>query len=84
MTVKDRAENPIEGSYTNKLLSGGDNIIIKKLGEEHAEFIRAFFKGSEEELAGEAADLIYHIVVALRFRGVGLEKVEEILSGRHR
>ncbi|MDR2400768.1 MAG: phosphoribosyl-ATP diphosphatase [Deferribacteraceae bacterium] len=83
-TVRDRAENPVEGSYTNKLLNGGDNLIIKKLGEENAEFMRAFFIGSADELAGEAADYIYHLIVALRYRGVGFEKVEETLFVRHR
>jgi phosphoribosyl-ATP pyrophosphohydrolase len=83
-TVKDRSEKHVEGSYTNKLLAGGDNLIIKKLGEENAEFIKAFFTGNDDELAGEAADYIYHLIVALRYRGIGFEKVEDILSGRHR
>jgi phosphoribosyl-ATP pyrophosphohydrolase len=83
-TIKERAEKPKEGSYTNKLLTGGENQIIKKLGEENAEFIKAFFTGSSEELAGEAADYIYHLIVALRYRGVGFEKVEEILSCRRK
>jgi phosphoribosyl-ATP pyrophosphohydrolase/phosphoribosyl-ATP pyrophosphohydrolase/phosphoribosyl-AMP cyclohydrolase len=82
--VEERKISPQAGSYTNKLLDGGENIIIKKLGEENAEFIRALISGSDIEAASEAADYIYHMIVALRYRDIGFEKVAAVLRERHK
>jgi phosphoribosyl-ATP pyrophosphohydrolase/phosphoribosyl-ATP pyrophosphohydrolase/phosphoribosyl-AMP cyclohydrolase len=82
--IAKRKVEPLEGSYTNALFAGGDNKIIKKLGEENAEYIRAFYKGSDSELAGEAADYLYHLLVSLEYRGVDFDKVLDILVDRHR
>ena len=82
--IAERKSTPIEGSYTSSLFAAGDNRIMKKLGEENAEFIRAFFRCSDEELAGEAADYLYHLMVALEYRGVWFGKVLEILAERHK
>ncbi len=81
-TIRDRKINPKEGSYTNQLFSGGDNKIIKKLGEENAEFIKAFLTEPEDKIASEAADIIYHLIVALEYKNVGFEKVLEELQRR--
>ncbi len=82
--IAERKRAPAEGSYTSSLFAAGDNKIVKKLGEENAEFIRAFFKCGDEELAGEAADYIYHLMVALEYRGVGFGKVLDVLAERHK
>ena len=82
--VAERKRNPAEGSYTSSLFAAGDNKIVKKLGEESAEFIRAFFKCDNDELAGEAADYIYHLMVALEYRGTNFGRVLDILAERHK
>ena len=62
--IEDRRNCPDEGSYTNRLLEGGDNRILKKIGEESAEFVMACKDNNANEIAGEAADLIFHLQVA--------------------
>ena len=80
--IEDRRENPEEGSYTNKLLDGGDNRILKKIGEESAEFVMACKDDNPEEIAGEAADLLFHLQVALAHHGVSWRQVQEVLVAR--
>ncbi|QNI94171.1 bifunctional phosphoribosyl-ATP pyrophosphohydrolase / phosphoribosyl-AMP cyclohydrolase [Synechococcus sp. A15-127] len=80
--IRGRQSQPEEGSYTNKLLSGGDNRILKKIGEESAEFVMACKDDVREEIAGEAADLIFHIQVALAHHGVSWREVQEVLAAR--
>jgi len=82
--IKDRKVNPKSGSYTTYLFGKGKDKILKKLGEENAEFIRAFFISNNDELAGEAADCIYHLITALEYRGVSFGKVLDILAERHK
>lgn len=82
-TIKDRQANPDPSSYTTTLLNGGANKIIKKLGEENAEFIKAFLTEAPYETASEAADYIYHLMVALRFKGIDFNEVLKILENRH-
>ena len=74
-TIKDRHQNPSPASYTTTLFEGGANKIIKKLGEENAEFIKAFLTEPPYETAAEAADYIYHLMVALLFKGIDLTDV---------
>ncbi|MGE4317270.1 MAG: phosphoribosyl-ATP diphosphatase [Deferribacterales bacterium] len=80
--VRERKANPSDNSYTCKLLEGGANKIIKKLGEENAEFIKAFLTEDDRATAGEAADYIYHLIVALEMRGVNFEEVTAVLTER--
>ena len=82
-TIRDRKVNPIEGSYTCKLLRQGENTIIKKLGEELVEFIRAYLVENENRIVEECSDLLYHLLVALEFKNVPFEKVLEELEKRH-
>jgi phosphoribosyl-AMP cyclohydrolase / phosphoribosyl-ATP pyrophosphohydrolase len=77
-----RREQPEAGSYTNKLLEGGDNRILKKIGEESAEFVMACKDDEAAGIAGEAADLIFHIQVALAHHGVEWRRVLEVLAER--
>ena len=74
------AERP-EGSYTVKLLTD-ENLRLKKLGEECAELVTALAKNEGERIPEEAADLIYHVLVAARAAGVGLDAISEVLEGR--
>ena len=81
-TVRERKKNPQDDSYTCKLLEAGENKLVKKLGEENAEFIRAIIKESDESVAGEAADILYHMIVTLEYRGVAFESVLAVLEDR--
>ena len=82
-TVADRAANPKPGSYTNYLLDKGAEKICKKVGEEATETVIAAMKGDADGLAGEAADLLYHLTVLLYQQGVPLRDVWEVLKKRH-
>ena len=82
-TIKDRHQNPSPASYTTTLFEGGANKIIKKLGEENAEFIKAFLTEPPYETAAEAADYIYHLMVALRFKGIDWTDVLKEIEKRH-
>ncbi|WP_138497228.1 bifunctional phosphoribosyl-AMP cyclohydrolase/phosphoribosyl-ATP diphosphatase HisIE [Nostoc sp. PA-18-2419] len=82
--ICDRRDNPIESSYTCKLLAGGDNKILKKIGEESAEVIMAFKDDEPEAIAGEVADLLYHTLVALAHHQVDLKSVYRKLQERRR
>ena len=80
--IEGRRDTPEEGSYTNKLLEGGDNRILKKIGEESAEFVMACKDDNPEEIAGEAADILFHMQVALAHHGVSWRQVQEVLAAR--
>ncbi len=82
-TIADRAENPKPGSYTNYLLDKGAEKICKKVGEEATEAVIAAMKGDPDALAGEAADLLYHLAVLLRAQGVKWQDVWDVLKKRH-
>ena len=80
--IEGRRDTPEPGSYTNKLLAGGDNAILKKIGEESAEFVMACKDDNAAEIAGEAADIVFHIQVALAHHGVSWRQVQEVLAQR--
>lgn len=81
--IKDRKENPKEGSYTNKLLNEGYNRCAQKVGEEAVEVIIAAGTQGRERLIEESADLVYHLLVLLVQQGVSLEEVKAELRQRH-
>ncbi len=80
--VKNRRENPQEGSYTCYLFEKGIDKILKKVGEESAEVIIAAKNGDNEDTANEICDLIYHLTVMMVSEGIELEKVLSILDER--
>ena len=82
-TVADRAANPKPGSYTNYLLDKGAEKICKKVGEEATEAVIAAMKADADGLAGEAADLLYHLAVLLHNQGVKMQDVWDVLKKRH-
>ena len=80
-TLRSRAVERPEGSYTAKLL--GDKALIgEKVEEEAEEVVRAGREESDERVAEEAADLLYHLSVLLFSRGVTQAEVMEILNAR--
>jgi phosphoribosyl-ATP pyrophosphohydrolase/phosphoribosyl-AMP cyclohydrolase len=80
--IEGRRDRPEPGSYTNTLLEGGDNRILKKIGEESAEFVMACKDDNAAEIAGEAADILFHPQVALAHHGVPWRRVQEVLAQR--
>jgi len=59
------------------------NLRLKKLGEEAAELVTACADGDRQRATEEAADLIYHTLVALHAAGASLRDVEDVLGRRH-
>ena len=83
-TIARRAEERPQGSYTANLLDLGVPKISQKLGEEAVEVVVAANSEDDERLASEAADLLYHLLVLLRARGVPLDAVWKELEHRSR
>jgi phosphoribosyl-ATP pyrophosphohydrolase/phosphoribosyl-AMP cyclohydrolase len=71
------------GSYTSRL-AGDRNLRLKKLGEEALELAVACADGAPDRAAEEAADLLYHTLVALRATGSSLDDVRSVLYDRLR
>jgi phosphoribosyl-AMP cyclohydrolase / phosphoribosyl-ATP pyrophosphohydrolase len=80
-TIAQRHKEMPEGSYTAGLIRRGPERVAQKVGEEAVEVVIAALR--EERLAEETADLVYHLLVLLEERGVGIEEVAGILSDRH-
>lgn len=81
-TIDGRAGADPASSWTAKLLAGGPALTAKKLGEEGVEAALAIASQGDPEVAKEAADVIYHLLVALRSRGVSLDAVAKVLEER--
>jgi phosphoribosyl-ATP pyrophosphohydrolase/phosphoribosyl-AMP cyclohydrolase len=81
--IQDRYENPTESSYVNKLRNKGLNKIAQKVGEEGVEVVIAALAETETDLINEASDLVFHLLVLLKEKGVKLETIAKNLEGRH-
>jgi phosphoribosyl-ATP pyrophosphohydrolase/phosphoribosyl-AMP cyclohydrolase len=81
--IKQRKQNPAEGSYTNKLLNSGINKIAQKVGEEAVELVIESKDDNKELFLNEAADLMYHYLVLLTSKNFSLADVEQVLKERH-
>ena len=81
-TIDARAASGGEASYTKKLLDKGPEHCAKKLGEEAVETVIAAVEGDRDALMAESADLIYHLLVLLKSRGLTLAEVEAVLAQR--
>ena len=79
--VRERAGDASSKGYTRRLLADR-NLRLKKLGEEMAEFVTACADGEAARATEEAADVLYHLVVALRALGVGFPEVGAALETR--
>jgi phosphoribosyl-ATP pyrophosphohydrolase/phosphoribosyl-AMP cyclohydrolase len=82
-TIADRAATRPAGSYTAALLSDPERI-GEKVQEEAEEVARAAREESDQRVAEEAADVIYHLAVLLRERGLTLEDAERVIDGRRK
>jgi phosphoribosyl-AMP cyclohydrolase / phosphoribosyl-ATP pyrophosphohydrolase len=81
--IEDRAKSEASGSYTAKLL-GDENLRLKKLMEEAGELQVELARGNPQRAKEEAADLVYHALVALHAAGVGIEDVLKELADRRK
>jgi phosphoribosyl-ATP pyrophosphohydrolase len=81
-TIAQRLTASPETSYVAKLHAKGLKTIAQKLGEEATEAVIAALAGDEIELVGEAADLLFHLIVLLSHKGVKLETVLAELDRR--
>lgn len=83
-TIAIRAAADPAGSWTARLIAEGPKRIAQKVGEEGVETALAGVAGPDEEVASEAADLIYHLLVLLYARGMNLQTVLDVLAARAR
>ena len=80
--IARRARERPEGSYTTRLFEAGIRRIAQKVGEEGVETALAAVAQDDAALLGEVADLLYHLVVALRARGLSLADAKRVLEAR--
>lgn len=81
--VATRAGQRPAGSYTTRLFEAGTRRIAQKVGEEGVETALAAVAQDDEAVLGEAADLVYHLTVLLRARGLSLADAAATLARRH-
>ena len=81
--IAQRAAEKPEASYTARLLDKGIARVAQKVGEEGVELALAGVNEPEQKVVGEAADLLFHILVLLRARGIALRDVVRELESRH-
>ena len=80
--IDARAASGGEASYTKKLLDKGAEHCAKKFGEEAVEAVIATVENNREHLIAETADVLFHLLVLLKSRGISLEEVEAVLALR--
>lgn len=82
--IEQRKETLPEDSYTASLFTHekGENAVLEKLGEEMTELILAAKDDDETELAHEAADIVYHLLVLLSMKGMDIEDLRDELATR--
>lgn len=81
--IEQRKDDPVEESYTARLLARGTTKVAQKVGEEGVEVALAAVAETKEDLLGECADLFYHTLVLLQDKQVDLSEVMEVLQARH-
>jgi len=81
--IAQRATEKPDASYTARLLEKGVQRVAQKVGEEGVELALAGAAQGEDKVIGESADLLFHMLVLLRARGVSLDQVVAELEKRH-
>jgi phosphoribosyl-ATP pyrophosphohydrolase len=84
--IDDRFTHPQAGSYVSRLITDEKGIdrVLEKVGEETTEFIIAVKNGSRDRTIAEAADLLFHLMVALRAAEIDMNQVMEELASRRK
>jgi len=81
-TIQERKNADPSSSWTAKLLSKGENTILKKVVEEAGEYCFAHKDNDEDEMVYEAADLTYHMLVALASKNISPDRIKQELARR--
>ena len=81
-TISQRIDDNDTESYTNKLFRKGINKVAQKVGEEAVELVIEAKDNNEELFKGEAADLLYHLLILLKTKNLKLEDIEQTLKNR--
>lgn len=81
--IAQRKTDLPEGSYTTRLFQGELRRIAQKVGEEGVETALAAVAQDNQALLGESADLVFHLLVLLRAKGLGLAELTAVLRARH-
>lgn len=81
-TIQERKNADPSTSWTAKLFAKGENTILKKVIEESGEFTFAFKDNDETEMIYEAADLTYHMLVALAYKNISPDRIKQELARR--
>ncbi len=81
--ICERRDHPTTQSYTARLIAQGEDEIVKKVGEEAVEVILAAKGQGDQRLVEEVADLTYHVLVLLAYRGLSPEDIRAELARRH-
>lgn len=81
-TIQERKNADPSSSWTAKLLSKGENTILKKVVEEAGEFSFAYKDDETDEIIYEAADLTYHVLVALAAKNISPDRIKQELARR--
>jgi phosphoribosyl-ATP pyrophosphohydrolase/phosphoribosyl-AMP cyclohydrolase len=81
--ITDRYNNPVEGSYINKMRNKGLNKIAQKVGEEGVETVIAALAETDEDFVNEASDLVFHLMFLLKEKGKTLTDIAINLEKRH-
>lgn len=82
--INQRIDNNIQGSYTNILFRKGINRVAQKVGEEAVELVIEAKDNNIESFKNEAADLLYHLLILFKTKGISLIDIEEVLLSRHK
>jgi phosphoribosyl-ATP pyrophosphohydrolase/phosphoribosyl-AMP cyclohydrolase len=81
--VSRRIDDNVQDSYTNRIFREGINRAAQKVGEEAVELIIESKDNNPELFKNEAADLLYHLLILLKCKGITLSEIEDILKNRH-
>ena len=81
--IEDRKKSKSKKSYTLSLLKEGEKKIAQKFGEESAELIIDYLKGTKKRTIEEATDLIYHLFVLLSSKKISYQDIQKELTKRH-
>ena len=82
--IESRLREKPDASYTAKLAAEGDQRLAQKVGEEGVELAIAAVAGDRQAQLDEAADLVFHLMVLLKAKGLSIGDVAELLEARHR
>lgn len=81
--IRSRKNASSDTSYTASLFQQGTHKIAQKVGEEAVELVIEALMKNDDLFKGEAADLLFHLLVLLEDRGIGLEEIVKTLQARH-